>query len=168
MKIINNTDLALNALETTKIGFQKLVSEIAEEEMDFPSKITKRSIRGVIAHILISMEKAYPMLLRRARKQKPMPHFFGTKAGHYFSYKFSEYRGKQMGNHEAIVATYNKLNEHLITLVKEIQNDEWHLCTRLPKPNNRSLNILEIFTQQIPNHFDVHKNEVLQSLKGKE
>lgn len=158
-----NKELSIQSLNDTRTKFQELVKSLSEDETRVKSQFTKRTIGGVIAHILISTEKAYPMLLKKARTSEPMPSFFGTKLGHYFSYKYSELVAKKT-NRKELLLKYDSAHLELEKLIYGIEDHEWALCIALPKPNNRTLTILEIFTQQIPGHFKTHYDEIKKTI----
>ncbi|TAI48382.1 hypothetical protein [Flagellimonas allohymeniacidonis] len=160
-----NQKLAIRSLEETKKKFHALIKALSQDDLIIPSKFTKRTVRGVLTHLLISMEKSYPMLVKKAKKSKAMPSFFGTKLGHYFSYKYSEYVGKNKSL-ELMLIEYDIAHQSLIAEVIKIFEEEWSLKTSLPKPNDRVLSMLKIFTYQIPNHFDVHGKEIMETING--
>ncbi|MFD2586039.1 hypothetical protein ACFSQJ_03810 [Croceitalea marina] len=160
---MTNKELAIASVNTVRGQFHLLVNGLKEEHLSKPSKFTKRTIRGVLAHIIIATDRAYPMLLEKAKKSKPMPLFFGTALGHYFSYRYSEYAGSRIRFGE-MIGTYEKAHEKLVQLIVKIEDDEWQLTTKLPKPSNRSLTILELFTYQVPHHFKVHRDEITKTI----
>ncbi len=158
-----NKQSSIQSLNDTRAKFHELVKSLNEDETRMQSRFTKRSISGVVAHILISTEKAYPMLLKKAKSSKPMPSFFGTKLGHYFSYQYSEYVARKLTK-KSLILHYDEAHDRLEKLIQGIENNEWTLSTTLPKPNNRTLTILEIFTQQIPGHFKTHYDEIKKTI----
>ncbi|TAI49564.1 hypothetical protein [Flagellimonas allohymeniacidonis] len=136
---------ALNALNSTIKAFHQLIDSLTAQQLATKSKRSKRTVQGILAHILIATQYAYPLLLKKAKKQKPTPAFFGTRMGHYLSYRHSEFIGSRM-DREALHFAFDRANWHLEKAMPKIKDHEWQLKTTLPKQTNRTLTVLEIFT----------------------
>ena len=157
--------VVLGRLELCQSSFSDLVSLLDEETAQQKSIITKRSLKAVVAHLVISMEIAYPMFIAKARKNKAMPRFFGTALGHWVSFKLSERRASRESL-KALLAAYDVAHFKLVQLIEELSDDEWILSSVIPKPRNERLTIQDFFCTHIPRHLEAHRSEIEKTLES--
>lgn len=165
MKEILIKETVLGRLELTQSSFHTLVHLLDEETAKQKSIVTKRSLKAVIAHLVISTEIAYPMFIANARKNKAMPRFFGTALGHWFSFKLSERRANRESL-ESLLDAYDVAHLKLGELIEQIDGDEWQLTSVIPKPRNERLTLEDFFCIHTTRHFEIHREEVEKTLQA--
>lgn len=159
------TAIVLNKLELTQASFHKLVELLDEETAKGKSVVTKRSLKAVVAHLVISTEVVYPMFVARAKKRKAMPRFFGTTLGHWFSYKLSEFRAKR-ASLKSLQSAYDLAHQKLIDIVEDLTDEDWQLYSQIPKPRNERMTLEDFFCVHIPRHMAIHNDEILKTIKA--
>jgi len=113
-----------------------------------------------MAHLVVTAETGLPMMVGRARKNRPMPRFFGTRLGNWFNYRMAVSLARKCDRAE-LGRRYDAAHERLLSLLGEVRDNEWALATALPDGSPRTM---EAVFRHPTFHFAEHSAWVRETL----
>ena len=147
-------------LEAAQAEFRRLVTSLSDAELERPCAISKWTIKEVLTHLVLGVEQANPMMLKQARKGKPMPKFLDTRLGHWLNYKMAVWAARKV-TCDSLIGRYEAGIAQLQAALNEVQSGEWTLPTAYP--DGRPLTIETVFHDPMA-HLRLHSDWIQQSL----
>jgi hypothetical protein len=122
--------------------------------------ISKWTIQELLCHMALLLEQAVPMMVKQARKGKPMPKLLDTRFGHWLNYQMAVRAGRK-ATRASIAQRYDAAHTNLLRLLESVRDGEWHLPTAYP--DGRPLTMETVF--HVPTeHFELHAAWIRQTL----
>lgn len=153
--------MAYDALQGLGSTFRSLCSSLSVKDLQQKSSVTKRSVGGVLAHIVFST-RMLSLPVHYAQKGKPIPTLITTPLGNLWSYKLSEWQAKK--SLEAYVFAFDKTQHKLEKLISSLEPEDWQKSTFLPPPIDCPVMVDTVFTMFAPLHARAHIAEIKESL----
>jgi hypothetical protein len=147
-------------LEATRAAYHQLLAAIPDADLDRPCAVSRWTVKEVMAHLLIAVETAIPMMVGRARKSRPMPRFFDSRLGNWLNYRMAVSLARKCDRAD-LARRYDAAHERLLTLLSEVRDHEWPLPTALPDGTPRTM---ETVFRQPTHHFALHSAWVRETL----
>jgi hypothetical protein len=147
-------------MEATRTAYHRLLASLSDAEMQRPCVISKWTIQEVLCHMVLLLEQAVPMMVKQARKGKPMPKLLDTRFGHRLNYQMSV-RAARKATGQLLAQRYDAANSNLLRLLENVRESEWALPTACP--DGRPLTMATVF--HVPTeHFELHAAWIRQTL----
>lgn len=149
-------------METARTAFHRLLDSVPDEALARPCAISQWTIKEVLTHIVINLEQAVPMMVKRARRSKGMPKFLATRLGHWLNYKLAVWSARK-ATRESLAQRYDAAHANLLKLLASVRDDEWHRPTAYP--DGRPLTMETVF--HVPaEHLELHAAWIRQTFKN--
>ena len=147
-------------MEATQAAYQQLLGAIAEADLERPCAISKWTIKQVLAHLVVNLEQAVPMMVAQARKSQPMPKLLDTRFGHWMNYTLAVYSARK-ASRASLAQRYAAAHTNLLNLLAGVFDHEWGRPTAYP--DGRPLTLETVF--HVPSeHFALHAAWIRQTL----
>jgi len=150
-------------METTRTAYHRLLESLSDDVLQQPCAISKWTIKEVLCHMALLVEQAVPMMVKQARKGKPMPAMLDTRFGHWMNYQMAV-RAARKATRESLAQRYDAAHSNLLRLLEGVRDGEWSLPTAYP--DGRALTIESVF--YVPTeHFELHADWIRQTLNDR-
>jgi hypothetical protein len=147
-------------MEATRTAYHRLLDSLSDADLQQPCVISKWTIQEVLCHMALLIEQAVPMMVKQARKGKPMPKLLDTRFGHWMNYQMAV-RAARKATRASIARRYDAAHANLVRLLENVRESEWDLPTAYP--DGRPLTMETVF--HIPTeHFELHAAWIRQTL----
>jgi hypothetical protein len=147
-------------MEATRTAYHRLLDALSDADLQRPCVISKWTIQEVLCHMALLIEQAVPMMVKQARKGKPMPSLLDTRFGHWMNYQMAV-RAARKATRASIAQRYDTAHSNLLQLLENVRESEWDLPTAYP--DGRPLTLETVF--HVPTeHFELHAAWIRQSL----
>jgi hypothetical protein len=148
-------------LEAARAAYRQLLGSLSDAHLARPCAISKWTIAELLCHMALLVEQAVPMMLKQARKGKPMPKLLDTRFGHWMNYLMAV-RAARRATRESLAQRYDAAHANLLGLLESVRDGEWSLPTAYP--DGRPLTIETVF--HVPaEHFELHAAWIRQTLE---
>jgi uncharacterized protein (TIGR03083 family) len=148
-------------MEAARSAFHRLLDSLTDEALARPCAVSKWTVKEVLAHIIINLEQATPMMVKQARKGKEMPKFLETRLGHWLNYKLAVWSVRK-ATRESLAQRYDAAHANLLKLLAGARDDEWQRPTAYP--DGRPLTMETVF--HVPaEHLELHAAWIRQTFK---
>jgi quercetin dioxygenase-like cupin family protein len=147
-------------MAATQVGYQQLLDALTEADLEQPCAISKWTVKQVLAHVVVNLEQAVPMMIAQARKSQPMPKLLDTRFGHWMNYTLAVYAARK-ASCASLAQRYTAAHTNLLNLLAGVSDDEWGRPTAYP--DGRPLTLETVF--HVPSeHFALHAAWIRQTL----
>src|SRR3954454_10709245 len=147
-------------METTRVAYHHLLDSLSAADLEQPCVVSKWTVKEVMCHIVVNMEQAIPMMVKQARKGKPMPGWLNSRFGHWMNYQLAA-RSARKATHTTLAQRYDAAQTRLLALLDGVGDDEWTRPTGYP--DGRPLTMETVF--HVPaDHFALHAAWIRQTL----
>jgi hypothetical protein len=150
-------------MEATRTAYHRLLNSLSDADLQRPCAISKWTIQEVLCHMALLIEQAVPMMVKQARKGKPMPRLLDTRFGHWLNYQMAV-RAARKAPRASIAQRYDAAHANLLQLLENVREREWELPTAYP--NGRPLTMETVFHVPIE-HFELHAAWIRQTLNDR-
>jgi len=150
-------------LEAARTAYHRLLDSLSDADLRRPCVISKWTIKQVLCHMALLIEQAVPMMIKQARKGKPMPRLLDTRFGHWMNYQMAV-RAARKATRASVAQRYDAAHSNLLRLLENVRDGEWDLPTAYP--DGRPLTMQTIF--HVPSeHFELHAAWIRQTLNDR-
>lgn len=147
-------------MEAARTAYHQLLDSLSHTDLQRPCAISKWTIRQVLCHMALLVEQAVPMMVKQARKGKPMPKLLDTRFGHWMNYQMAVWAARK-ATPASLSQRYDAAHSNLLRLLENVRDGEWDLPTAYP--NGQSLTMETVF--HVPSeHFALHAAWIQQTL----
>ena len=148
----------VRALESSRNAFRQLAAQVNAANGQRKSTQSKRSLRAIVAHMVMSLEMMVPMMITRTRagKKTAMPGFFATGLGNWISYTLSERRAKR-DDLATLISAYDRAHDALLTTLAGLRDQDLALHTEL---HGHYLSVEAYLVDEIAAHIALHRSEI--------
>ena len=147
-------------MEASRTAYHRLLASLSDADLQRPCEISKWTLQEVLCHMALQIEQAVPMMVKQARKGKPMPKLLDTRFGHWLNYQMAV-RAARKATRASIAQRYDAAHANLLGLLENVRESEWALPTAYP--DGRPLTIETVF--HVPTeHFELHAAWIRQTL----
>src|SRR5689334_13008626 len=129
-------------MEASRTAYHRLLDSLSDADPQRPCVISKWTIQEVLCHMALLLEQAVPMMVRQARKGKPMPKLLDTRFGHWLNYQMAV-RAARKATPAVIGQRYDAAHSNLLRLLESVREREWTLPTGYP--DGRPLTMETVF-----------------------
>src|SRR5689334_24571631 len=129
-------------MEATRTAYHQLLDSLSDADLQRPCAISKWTIQEVLCHMTLLIEQAVPMMVKQARKGKPMPKLLDTRFGHWMNYQMAV-RAARKATPAVIGQRYDAAHSNLLRLLESVREREWTLPTGYP--DGRPLTMETVF-----------------------
>lgn len=155
-------------LDETRARYHELVGLLTDDQLALESVVTRWTVREVLCHMSRVMEIAFAMMVRRAKRNRPMPRLFHTRLVHWVNYRVAK-RAAEGLDREQILQRYDAAHRKMVKLLEGVDDNQW--SNRTAFPSGRPLTMMQIFAELVPGHFAAHAAEIEETVarsEGKE
>jgi hypothetical protein len=150
-------------MEATRAAYHRLLDSRSDADLQRPCVISKWTIQEMLCHMALLIEQAVPMMVKQARKGKPMPRLLDTRFGHWLNYQMAV-RAARKASRTSIAQRYDAAHANLLRLLENVREGEWDLPTAYP--DGRPLTMETVF--HVPTeHFELHAAWIRQTLNDR-
>ena len=147
-------------MEATRAAYHRLLESLSDADLQRPCVISKWTIQEVLCHMALLIEQAVPMMVKQARKGKPMPKLLDTRFGHWMNYQMAVWAARK-ATPASLAQRYDAAHSNLLRLLENVRDGEWNLPTAYP--NGQPLTMETVF--HVPSeHFALHAAWIQQTL----
>jgi hypothetical protein len=147
-------------MEATRTAYHRLLDALPDADLQRPCAISKWTIKELFCHMTLLIEQAVPMMVKQARKGKPMPKLLDTRFGHWMNYQMAV-RAARKATRQSLAQRYDAAHSHLLGLLVNVHETEWQRPTGYP--DGRPLTMETVF--HVPTeHFELHAAWIRQTV----
>ena len=147
-------------MEATRMAYHQLLASLSDTDLQRPCAISRWTIQELLCHMALLLGQAVPMMVKQARKGKPMPKLLDTRFGHWMNYQMAV-RAARKATRASITQRYDAAHSNLLRLLENVGESEWALPTAYP--DGRPLTMETVF--HVPTeHFELHAAWIRQTL----
>ena len=150
-------------MEVTRAAYHRLLESLSDADLQRPCVISSWTLKQVLCHMALLIEQAVPMMVKQARKGKPMPKLLDTRFGHWMNYQMAV-RAARKRTRASLAQRYDAAHAKLLALLQSVRDEEWALPTAYP--DGRPLTMETVF--QVPSeHFELHAAWIRQTVNDR-